>query len=83
MNRYINSLNIRPGGSMDNDSPLFSDLENNQTAMRRLEERIRQKDAKLEELKQNIYVYEETIPKLKKKEIMAAELSDKVGKLDK
>lgn len=44
-------------------------------AMARLEEKLKQKDSKLEELKQNIYTLEETIVKLKKKEATAAEYS--------
>ena len=42
--------------------------------IKRLEEKNRIKDGKIDELKQNIFVLEETIMKLKKKETQILEL---------
>ena len=51
--------------------------------IKRLEEKNRIKDNKIDELKQTIFVLEETIMKLKKKETQILELQEVIDKLEK
>ena len=46
----------------------ISEVDDHQFNERRLEDKIRTKDHKIEEMKNNIYILEETIVKLKKKD---------------